>query len=327
MPKASIQSSEVPGDESHRLTVSEDEEGERLDKFLANQLDHSRSQLKKLIKKKYCRVNGEVITKPSHDLDEDDVVQLTVPGEKPMRPEPQDLRVPLIYEDEHIAVVSKPAGMVVHPAKGHPRDTLVNAMLGRYGVLPEVQDLRRPGIVHRIDKETSGVMVVARTDDALHALQEQFAAHSIEREYVAISVRVNKPGLNDDGDTIRTMHGRDPSNRMKFSGSEGTREAVTHYQIEERFEGGASLVRCQLETGRTHQIRMHLSELGAPLLGDGLYGGKSVEETKLIDRTALHAAVLGFEHPDTGDIMRFESPMPEDMEHARSELRAGKGWQ
>lgn len=312
--------------ETYVLHVDEDSDGERLDSFLAEELSPSRSRLKKLISKGFCTLNGVSVTKPSQTLLEHDRVSMTIPGTAEISIEPQEMSLEVTYEDSALAVINKPAGMVVHPSKGHPGDTLVNALLHRYTELPAGDEARRPGIAHRIDRDTSGLIVIARTSQALAHLKEQFRKHTIEREYLGLAVRVGSPGLKDEGDTVVTSHGRHPYNRMRFTGNEGTREAVTHYEVLETFNHGAALVRCQLETGRTHQIRMHLGELGAPLLGDALYGGGSVGSTGIIKRVALHAAVLGFVHPTTNLAMRFEAPLPEDFELALDRLRSGDGW-
>lgn len=306
--------------------MDEDSDGERLDSFLAEQLSPSRSRLKKLISAGHCSLNGGPVTKPSRKLVEHDRVTLDMPGEAEIFIEPQQIDLDVTYEDSEVAVINKPTGMVIHPSKGHAHDTLVNALLHRYGQLPAGDEPRRPGIAHRIDRDTSGLIVIARTPEALEHLQEQFREHTIEREYLGIAVSVGAPGLREGGDTIRSSHGRHPYKRMRFTGDEGTREAVTHYEVLETFNHGAALVRCRLETGRTHQIRMHLSELGVPLLGDALYGGASVGGTGVIKRIALHAAVLGFIHPTTGVSMRFEAPLTSDFELALVRLRSGDGW-
>lgn len=238
--------------------------------------------------------------------------------------------VNVLYEDAHLVVVSKPAGLVVHPGRGHQTGTLVNGLLARPGFERPTVDPRdpagqlRPGIVHRIDKDTSGILVVAKTDVAREGLKEQFATHSIERVYRALTVGVPKEG------TIETLHGRDPLHRLRFS-SQVTRgkRAMTHVKVLESLaEGRAAFVECRLETGRTHQIRVHLSvEAKTPLLADDLYGGLRGSETiaeisRELGRQALHAAVLGFVHPITKERMHFEEPLPADMVHAIARLHA-----
>lgn len=236
----------------------------------------------------------------------------------------------VLHEDEHLIVVDKPAGLVVHPARGHARGTLVNGLLARPGFERATADPRdpegqlRPGIVHRIDKDTSGVLVVAKTEPAREGLKAQLAAHTVERSYLALTIGVPRPGA------ISTLYGRDPRSRLRFTSrvAEG-RSAVTHVELIERLAGGrAAFVRCRLETGRTHQIRVHLTERAqTPLLADRLYGRASrdpllAEVASVLGRQALHAAVLGFEHPITKQLLRFESPLPNDFERALAALRA-----
>jgi 23S rRNA pseudouridine1911/1915/1917 synthase len=248
---------------------------------------------------------------------------------EPTRAEP-DASIPLrvVYEDEHLVVVDKPAGLVVHPAKGHARGTLVNALLGRGGFERAAADPGdpaghlRPGIVHRLDKDTSGLLVVAKDERTREALKALFAKHEIEREYVAIVVGAAKDA------TFETLHGRHPTDRLRFSTRVTTgRRAVTHMRVLERL-GAATLVACTLETGRTHQIRVHLAEVGkTPILGDALYGKPPKDPTlraaaEALGRQALHARVLGFEHPATGKRLHLESAIPADIAGALEELRA-----
>lgn len=241
-------------------------------------------------------------------------------------PDPS-IALDVVYEDAHLVVIDKPAGLVVHPARGHERGTLVNALLGRGGFERAGADPRdpaghlRPGIVHRLDKGTSGLLVVAKDPPTREALKALFAKHAIEREYVAIVVGVPTEG------TIDTLHARHPTDRLRFTSRTDTgRRAVTHVRVLERFEG-AALVACRLATGRTHQIRVHLAErAGTPILGDPLYG-RSPKSAPLkalaeqLGRQALHARVLGFVHPATGESVRWESAMPADMERVVGALR------
>jgi 23S rRNA pseudouridine1911/1915/1917 synthase len=240
----------------------------------------------------------------------------------------------VLYADEAVVVVNKPAGLVVHPARGHAGGTLVNGLLARgyfdavaaSGPFADPRDAEgflRPGIVHRIDKGTSGILVVARTAQARERLKEQFAAHTIERAYDAIALGDVTQTRHD------TLHGRHPRDRLRFTSRvrEG-RRAATDVTVLERFRGCATYVRCRLETGRTHQIRVHLAESGTPILGDPLYGRPPVDEAmraiaEALGHQALHARVLGFVHPATGETMRFEAPLPEDFERALGELRRG----
>ncbi len=256
-------------------------------------------------------------------------IEVTPEPPEPTRAEPDaTIALHVVYEDPHLIVVDKPAGLVVHPAKGHASGTLVNALLGHGGFERAGADARdpeghlRPGIVHRIDKDTSGLLVVAKDAEAREALKARFAKHDIEREYVAVVVGEAKEGA------IETLHGRHPRDRLRFSTHvrEGKR-AVTHVRVLERL-GLATLVVCLLETGRTHQIRVHLAECGkTPILGDRLYGKPPRDPAlraiaEALSRQALHARVLGFEHPVTGERLRFESPIPADMARAIEALRS-----
>lgn len=237
--------------------------------------------------------------------------------------------VPVVFEDEHLLVIDKPAGLVVHPARGHTAGTLVNGLLALPGFVRASADPRdpaghlRPGVVHRLDKGTSGLLVVAKDEPTREALKELFARHAIQREYVAIVVGVARDATYD------TLHGRHPTDRLRFTSRvRSGRRAVTHARVLERLDSLATLVACTLETGRTHQIRMHLAERGGtPILADPLYG-KSPRDPAVravaeeLGRQALHARVLGFVHPATGAPLRWESAMPPDMERALSRLRA-----
>lgn len=279
-----------------------------------------------LVEGKVCRAKDRVAPGSS----------ITVrPGEDPLSRAVPDPEVPfqVLYEDVHLLVVEKPAGVVVHPARGHASGTLVNGLLahGGFEVLAAGEDRDpiahlRPGIVHRIDRDTSGILVVARTSRARESLKAQFSEHSVERVYRALTLGVPNSGR------IETLHGRDPKNRLKFSTrvQEG-RRAVTYVSVVETFVGGrASYIECRLETGRTHQIRVHLSEIcRTPLLADPLYRtpGLGVEPELAevageLGRHALHAAVLGFTHPQTGERLRFETPLPVDMASALARLRS-----
>jgi 23S rRNA pseudouridine1911/1915/1917 synthase len=303
--------------------VEPEDVGERLDVFLAEQDDPpiSRSQVKKRLNRGEITVNGEH-TKAGHSLREDDLIRWEFQPPKKPSMEAQPIPIDILYDDSYLAVVDKPAGMVVHPAPGHPDGTLVNALLHHFDDLAGIGGELRPGIVHRIDKDTSGALAVTKCDEAHRFLARQFREHSIERKYHAL---VFGPGLDDKG-TFESWHTRDPNNRFRFTGRiEAKRRAITHYKVAERFEGGVCLVECWLETGRTHQIRMHFFEANAPLLGDEVYGGKNTSNTKLIDRQSLHARELGFDHPDGSHVHRT-APYPDDFAAALEALRAGKDW-
>ena len=306
-----------------RFVVDDDASGLRLDVFLAELDDPpiSRAQVKRRIDAGEVLVNGQR-TKAGYALREgDEIVWSYAPPER-LRAVAQDIPLDILYEDAHLAIVNKPPGMVVHPAPGNPDQTLVNAILFHFEQLARTGSEVRPGIVHRIDKDTAGALVVTKTDEAHQHLAALFHDHRIERTYHAL---VFGPGLADSG-TFDTLHGRDPNARLKFTSrvSKG-RRAITHYQLLERFGHGACLVECRLETGRTHQIRMHLAEASAPILGDTLYGGRKTSSSRLIARQALHARTLGFEHVDGSSVL-VEAPYPSDFAGALDALRRGAPW-
>lgn len=270
-------------------------------------------------------MDGETLTKPSVKVLAGQHLTLIVPEVQALDLVPQDIPVEIVYEDDECVVVNKPAGMVVHPAPGHPDGTLVNALLHHCkGQLASIGGVARPGIVHRIDRDTSGLLVVSKTDAVHTALQAQFAARTIQRHYLAIAVRTSGRGLEQSG-TFDTWHGRMRTDRKRYTGKRGHKRAVTHYETLERFADGAVLVRCTLQTGRTHQIRVHLSEHGCPILADPIYAGRSLSTSRLIPRLALHARSLGFDMPD-GRSLYFEADPPEDFGHALQKLRDGASW-
>ena len=300
------------------------DERPRLDAFLAGRdLGITRSQLKRLIESGDITVNGQVV-KPAHKLSAGDRVSVRVPPPAPARAEAEDIPIEVLYEDEHIIVVDKPAGLVVHPAPGHPGGTLVNALLHHAGDLSGVGGELRPGIVHRLDRDTSGVMVASKSDAAHIRLVDMFSRRDLERRYLAVVA----PPPSPPSGTIETLYGRHPTDRKRFSSkvSRGKR-AVTHYRTLERFAAGAALIECRLETGRTHQIRVHLADVGSPLIGDPMYGRRRTRAEPLrtlaaaLGRQALHAAVLGFEHPVTGEALRFETEPPADFAALLAGLR------
>jgi len=313
-----------------RFELGSEHAGERLDKVLARLMPGtSRSTLQRWVAESRVLVDG----KPCRQRDvarAGSVVEVEPGPPPPSRAEP-DASVPfaVLYEDEHLVVVDKPAGVVVHPARGHRTGTLVAGLLARQGFGRPPSDPRdpegalRPGIVHRIDKDTSGILVVAKDDPTRESLKAQLAQHSVERAYLAFTLGVPAAGK------LSTLHGRDPKSRLRFTTRvrEG-RTATTHVEVVERLAGGrAALVRLTLETGRTHQIRVHLAEISrTPILGDALYGRRPADEdlaeiTLELGRQALHAAVLGFVHPSDGRALRFESPLPNDMQRALQRLR------
>jgi 23S rRNA pseudouridine1911/1915/1917 synthase len=305
------------------LTVTESEAGKRLDRVLASRCpEFSRSALQRWIEQGRVEQAGEVVSRKTKALSGAEVWIQPAPPEA-MSAEPQDIPLEVVFEDAHLIVIDKPPGLVVHPAPGHADGTLVNALL-YHGQMHGGADPLRPGIVHRLDKDTSGVMVVAKTSQAHERLVEMFQAHALERAYHAIAL--GRPPLSI---TYDTFHARNPAHRKKFtSRGERGRRAVTHLELIELLHGSA-LVRCRLETGRTHQIRVHLAEHGHPVLGDPLYG-KSIGDPALrrvsreLGRQALHAAVLAFAHPITGEPMRFETMPPQSFQRALETLRTGQ---
>ncbi len=309
-----------------RLVV-EASSDERLDRWLADRLELSRTQVAALIGDGAVRVNGEPVAK-SHRPRAGDIVEAEIPAARPVTLEPEDLPIRLVHEDEHLVVVDKPAGMVVHPAPGHPRGTLVNALLARVGDLSSVGLPYRPGIVHRLDKDTSGLLVVARTDAAHRALSRDLARRQVKRGYLAAAWG----HLDAEERTVDLPLGRDPRNRRLRAVVEGGRPAVTHVRRLERWTS-ADLVAIKLETGRTHQIRVHFKAIGHPVVGDPLYapgwergfigaGGRWAEDlARRAGRMFLHAARLAFRHPITGEALSFTSALPEPLLSARSWAR------
>lgn len=280
--------------------------GERLDKFLAEELSEmSRSHIQKLIKDGHISVNQKPV-KANYKLNAGDEIAVSVP--EPEIPDilPEDIPLDIIYEDDDILIVNKPKGMVVHPAPGHYSGTLVNAIMYHCrDNLSGINGVTRPGIVHRIDMDTTGSLLICKNDRAHQSLAEQLKEHSITRKYHAI-VHGN---LKEDTGTVNAPIGRHPVDRKKMSiHTPNGRHAVTHYRVLERF-GNYTYIECQLETGRTHQIRVHMSSIGHPILGDTVYG-PAKPPFKLEGQT-LHAKVLGIVHPTTGEYMEFDAPLPE----------------
>ena len=306
--------------------VARDEEGLRLDVFLSRKDPTlSRSQAKRLIEEGEARIDEKAV-RASHHLRSGEVVSLRKPSPIPSEVAPEEIPINVLYEDEAIIVVDKPAGMVVHPAAGNPRGTLVNALLFHCRNLSGIGGVMRPGIVHRLDKGTSGLMVVAKSDEAHRHLSEQFKNRRVSKQYTAL-VHGN---LRQDEGVVDAPVGRHPVERKKMSTkSRRGKEAITRWRVLERF-GDFTLVEAKIDTGRTHQIRVHLSSLGHPVVGDSVYGGsKRTVETpemravvKKLTRQALHAGRLSFAHPVTGQEMTFESPLPEDMDEVIRYLRS-----
>ena len=277
--------------------------------------DITRSYLQKLLKDGSVQMNGKPV-KASTKTAVGAVIALTIP--EPEEPEilPENIPLDILYEDSDVILINKPKNMVVHPAAGHYTGTLVNALMYHCrGDLSGINGVLRPGIVHRIDKDTTGVLIVCKNDRAHNALAEQLKEHSITRKYRAIVCG----NLKEDEGTVDAPLGRHPQDRKKMAiVRSGGKRAVTHYRVLERF-GNDTYIECQLETGRTHQIRVHMASLGHPLLGDEIYG-RAKSPFKLEGQT-LHAMVLGFVHPTTGEYMEFEAPLPEYFEKLLEKLR------
>jgi 23S rRNA pseudouridine1911/1915/1917 synthase len=269
-----------------------------------------------MVKEKNVQVGSEHV-KPSYRVNVGDIIKIELPTEKNHRPLPEDIPLNILYEDDDIIVINKPKGMVVHPAPGNYTHTLVNALLFHCGDhLAAGNDKMRPGIVHRIDKDTTGALVACKNDPAFQSLSSQLAAHTITRRYRAVCYG----DLKDDTGTIEGNIGRHPINRIKMAcGVPGGKSAVTHYRVLERFHG-YNYIECQLETGRTHQIRVHMASIRHPLLGDEIYGpGKSA--FKHLQGQTLHAMVLGFQHPVTGEYIEFTAPLPEYFTNLLKKLK------
>ncbi len=288
--------------------VTEESEGERIDKYLAVCSETlTRSYVSKLIKTGEVLVNGKPV-KASYSVSEGDSVELNIP--EAVTPEilPENIPLDILYEDEDIILVNKPKGMVVHPAAGHYSGTLVNALMYHCkDSLSGINGVMRPGIVHRIDMDTTGVLIACKNDFSHNAIAEQLKEHSIKRRYYAIVCG----NIKEDAGTVDAPIGRHPVDRKRMAVNyEHGKPAVTHFRVIERF-GKYTWIECELETGRTHQIRVHMAKIGHPLLGDGVYGG---ETRRVLEGQCLHAYVLGFVHPRTGEYMEFSAPLPEYFE-------------
>jgi 23S rRNA pseudouridine1911/1915/1917 synthase len=316
-----------PG-QRYTLQVSEKEHGRRLDQFVADSdLSLSRSHVKKLIEERNLLLNDQP-AKPSTHLKAGDLVSCILPEPQPLSLEPEPLPLTILYEDPSVIVIDKPAGMVVHPAAGNPSGTLVNALLYHCKDLAGINGVLRPGIVHRLDKDTSGVMVVAKDDEAYHHLMKQFKNRTVKKVYLAVAYGK----FTQDEGRVDAEIGRHPSQRKRMSvHTRRGRPALTLWRVRERLDGFA-LLEIHPQTGRTHQIRVHLSSVGHPLLGDPLYGRKgrpgATQDPVLrgylerLGRQALHAHRLGFIHPRTGERVEFVSPMPQDMKEVIEGLRS-----
>ena len=283
----------------------------RIDKVLTTlEPEVTRSQLKNLINDGHVTVNGQPV-KPKYKVQSGDKISLVKPEPQSLELTPENIPLDIVYEDDDVIVVNKPQGMVVHPAPGHPDHTLVNALL-YHSPLSTINGTFRPGIVHRIDKDTSGLLMVAKNDLAHQSLAEQLRNKTNQREYLALVYGQ----IKEDEGTIDAPLGRNPQDRKKQAVVKGGRHAVTHFKVIKRYDN-FTLVKCILETGRTHQIRVHMKYIGHPLVGDPLYGPR-----KVIGKNGqfLHAALLGFKHPRTGKEMVFEAPLPENFQKMLDKL-------
>jgi len=288
------------------LTVTEAQDGQRIDKMLSEALvGHTRSAIQRFLNDGAVLVNRKPAAK-NLKVSAGDRIEIEIPEPEPSTALPEDIPLDVVYEDEHLLVVNKPKGMVVHPAAGHTHGTLVNALLFHCGdSLSGIGGVLRPGIVHRLDKDTSGLLIVAKNDRAHDHLARQIAEHSFTREYEAVV----HGRMKEDSGTINAPIGRHPNDRKKMAVlSKGGREAVTHYTVIERFSQFTH-VRLKLETGRTHQIRVHLAQMGRPVAGDPVYGPKKV--IKELFGQCLHAKAIGFVHPATGEFLSFDSELPD----------------
>ena len=302
--------------EIYDYTVEKEESGIRIDRYLAEKDSGlSRSFLQKLLKEGQITV-GEKAAKSNYKVRENDRIHLEIPDSSEPDIIPEDIPLDILYEDEDVLIVNKPKGMVVHPAAGHYQGTLVNAVMAHCGdSLSGINGVMRPGIVHRIDKDTTGALLVCKNDIAHRDLAEQLKCHSIRRRYRAV-VQGN---LKEDEGTIEGPIGRHSTDRKKMAiNHKNGKDAITHYKVLERF-GEATYVECRLETGRTHQIRVHMASIGHPLLGDTVYG--SSRNPYHLEGQALHAMILGFVHPRTGEYMEFTAPLPEYFVKLLTKLR------
>ena len=297
------------------LRASEESKNQRLDAFLASSLDGlTRSQAARLIESGEVAVNGETAGK-SYKLAGGEDIAVTLPEPEPVEAVPQDIPLDVVYEDADVIVVNKPSGMVVHPAPGHPDGTLVNALLYHCaGTLSGIGGALRPGIVHRIDRDTSGLIIAAKNDAAHQYLSAQLADHTLARTYECIVVGA----LREDRGTVDAPIARHPTGRKRMAVVAGGREAVTHWEVIARYPGYTH-VRCRLETGRTHQIRVHMAYIGHPILGDTVYGAK--KEVPGLTGQCLHAVGLRFLHPRTHEVVELSCPLPEEFTRMLQKIR------
>lgn len=307
----------MKNENKYEFYVDENQKGTRIDLLLSTNLEGtSRSFIQKLFEKGNIKVNGELCTSKKYKVSENDMVEITIPEPEMLTVEAENIPIDIVYEDDDVLIVNKPKGMVVHPAVGNYTGTLVNAIMYHCGNrLSSINGVIRPGIVHRIDKDTSGLLMIAKNDKAHESLSAQLAEHSITRKYIALVY----DNIKEDEGTVDAPIGRDPKNRLRQAVTDSnSKRAVTHYKVLERF-GKYTLIQAQLETGRTHQIRVHMSYIKHPLVGDLVYGPK--KQSIAVEGQMLHAKVLGFVHPSTGEYMEFDSELPEYFEEILRKLR------
>lgn len=300
-----------------RIIITENEAGMRADVALAQLLDITRSNMQKLLEEGRA-VRGQKVIKSNYRVKAGEKILVNLPEPQPLDVQPEDIPLDIIYEDDDVVVVNKARGMVVHPAAGNYNGTLVNALLYHCKNLSGINGVIRPGIVHRLDKDTSGIMICAKNDSAHLSLSEQIQSKTAQRTYLAV-VRGN---VKNDSGIIETQIARDKNDRKKMAVvTEGGRQAITEYEVAERF-GKYTVVKCRLKTGRTHQIRVHMEYLGYPLVGDPKYS--PMKTPFAINGQALHSLTLSFTHPRTGERLTFEAPLPEDMKKILTRLRLGQ---
>ena len=301
--------------ENLNFNINSDEEGQRIDKYLSIMIEgKSRSFVQGLIDEKKVKANNKVI-KSNYKLKKGDFIEVEVPEPIELNVSAEEMNLDIVYEDEDVLVVNKEKGIVVHPAPGNYTGTLVNGILHHCSDLSGINGVIRPGIVHRIDKDTSGILVIAKNDEAHNDLAAQFKEHSIKREYYAL---VEGKFSKVEG-TVDKPISRDKKERIKMAINSDGKRAVTHYEVLEQYDKGVSLVKCTLETGRTHQIRVHMASIGHPLVGDLVYGYKRQKFN--IEGQALHAKTLGFIHPRTKEYMEFTSELPNYFKELLEKLR------
>ena len=301
----------------HNFIINEEMKSTRIDLVLSLQLQEvSRSFVQKLLEKGAVTVNGKVCDSKKYKVNQGDEIEITIPEPEELKVEAENIPLDIVYEDDDLLVVNKPRGMVVHPAVGNENGTLVNAVMYHCGDrLSSINGVIRPGIVHRIDKDTSGLLVIAKNDVAHESLSKQLAEHTITRRYEALVFN----NFNEDSGTVDEPIGRDPNNRLRQAVTrQNSKHAITHWKVLERF-GRYTHIEAKLETGRTHQIRVHMAYIKHPLVGDFVYGPK--KQPFAVEGQLLHAKILGFIHPKTGEYMEFERPRPEIFDETLKKLR------